>query len=114
MSRAGKRAFGRILPVPGHRMMTRYLPRDIRLGTGGDNETVGTLLEGWCTTTNTRQLWCVRSIGPAGEAEFVGFICNEPASEHMSHAGVKTPGRSSPRMKVAGVTRKGGRKKKKI
>ena len=110
MSRAGKLAFDRILPFPGHRMMTRYLPRDIRLGTS-DITTIGTLLEGWCTTTNTRQLWCVRSDGPGGEVEFIGFICNEPAPEHMSHAGAKTPGRSSPRMKVAGVTRKGGRKK---
>lgn len=61
------------LPVVGDRQYVDWLPRDIRLDLSKDAQ-VGTLLQGWCETTETRQLWEVVNIGEKPLARFVGFI----------------------------------------
>ena len=55
---------------PGRVQEIRWLPRDISLGQHDAHK--GALLQGWCETSGTRQLW--ESLGD-GRAFFVGYIC---------------------------------------
>jgi hypothetical protein len=63
------------LPEVGDRKSIWSLSRDIRLGwSQADHK--GKLLEGWCETTRTRQLWQIVDNGLENDAlvKFVGFI----------------------------------------
>jgi hypothetical protein len=62
------------LPKPGDVQLVNWLPRDIRLGS---DDQKGTMLYGWCETTETRQLWEVVEGGHSAKAKFVGFVVNE-------------------------------------
>lgn len=61
-------------PKPGKTQQVKWLPRDIRLGWREDDPK-GKLLMGWCTTTDTLQLWETLGTGPDAEAKFLGFVC---------------------------------------
>jgi hypothetical protein len=61
------------LPQTGERMKTAWLPRDIRLGCNPSSP-IGTRLDGWDLSSNTRQAWVVVSTGEDGESQFLGFL----------------------------------------
>lgn len=62
--------------VTGDKMLVAFLPRDIKT-VWTKNSPKGTLLLGWCLTTDTMQLWETTSSGEQAEAVFVGFVCKE-------------------------------------
>ena len=66
------------LPKQGHVQQVKWLPRDIRLGWTGE-EKKGTLLYGWCTITDTLQLWEILETGAEAKAKFLGFISSVPS-----------------------------------
>lgn len=66
-SRRRKKEKDNYLPKVGDTKEIAYLPRDVRLGYTKTDK----YLIGWCTTTDTHQLWQVL---PNNVARFLGFI----------------------------------------
>ena len=64
------------LPKQGERAPVHFLAREVKRG-WRDDSPVGTLLEGWCTASDSRQLWRTVTTGPDAEAVFEGFVCRD-------------------------------------
>ncbi len=61
------------LPVPGDTKQMQWLLRDIKMG-WKESDPKGKLFCGWCSITDTFQLWQMKTQGKEAIAEFVGFI----------------------------------------